>query len=113
MLHSHAELHHQHQEEDHEGVFVVVVGEVQHQQRGHMAHAVDADHDAPLQLGIALQKTLRVIGQSAYEWQRQKNIDRNEHRKHVKVLGANQPILHGQNAEKSQHQTAMVATTRR
>ena len=74
-----------------------------------MAHAINADHDAPLQLGIAFQKTLRVIGQRADQRDGQKHIDWNENGKQVEELVADQRVLQRQHDKKRQHQTAVVA----
>ena len=93
VLHQHAGLHHKHQKENQKGVFSAVAREVQQQQGRHMAHAVDADHDAPLQFGIALQKTLRVIGQCANHRYCQKHVHRDKHRDQVEALSDHQPEL--------------------
>ena len=78
-----------------------------------MAHAINAHHDAPLQLGVALQKTLRVIGQCTGHWQRQKYIHRDKHRKQVEVLGTHQKILKRQHRKKRQHQAPVVSLASR
>jgi hypothetical protein len=100
VLRHHAGLHHQHQEED-QKCALVVARETEQQQGRHVAHAVDAHHDAPLQLGIALQKALRVIGQGAGHRNRQKHIDRNEHREQVEMAAAHQPVLDGSTTKKA------------
>ena len=77
-----------------------------------MAHAIDAHHDAPLQLGITLQKAGGVIGQRAHHRDRQEHVNRDEHGEQVEMLRSHQPILHGQHHKKSQHQAAVVASAR-
>ena len=112
MLNHHARLHDQHKEEDQERIFLVVVRKVEQQQGRHMAHAVDADHDAPLQLGIALQEALRVVGQRTDQRNDQEHVDRDEHREQVEALVADQRVLDRQHHEERQHQAAVVATAR-
>ena len=113
MLRDHAGLHHQHEKENQKGVLLVIVRKVQQQQRRYMAHTVNADHDAPLQLGIALQKALRVIRQGTHHRDRQKHVDRNEHREQVEQFVADQSVLNRQHDKKSQHQTAVITAARR
>ena len=78
-----------------------------------MAHTVNADHDAPLQLGIALQKALRVISQSTHDRDRQEHVDRDEHREQVEKFVTDQSVLNRQHDKESQHQTAVITAARR
>ena len=51
-----AELHDDDEEEEQPRVLAHVAGDLQHQQRRHVADAVDADHQSPLDLRAALEK---------------------------------------------------------
>ena len=52
----------------------------QRQQRRHVADAVDADHQPPLQLGDALQEARGVAAQRGDDRQEQEDVDRDEDR---------------------------------
>ena len=109
VLHHHAGLHHEHQEEHEECALALVAGKRQQQQRRHMAQAVHAHRDTPLQLGIALEEMVRIIGQRTHHRKGDEHIDRNEHREQVESRRADQQELDRQHHEKGQDQAAMVA----
>lgn len=77
-----------------------------------MAHAINADHDAPLQFRIALQKALWVIGQRADHRNCKKHIHRDKHGDQIKPFGDHEPELRRQHHKKRQHQAAVVAMAR-
>ena len=103
---------HDDEEEHQEGAAPGEAREVQQQQRRRVAEAVDADHDAPLDLGVALQEALRVAGQRRDDRDRQEGIDRDEDREQVEAPQADEQVLQRQHDEEGQHQAAVVAAPR-
>ncbi len=112
MLRQGGHLHGQHQKENQKCAFVGVMWKLQQQECRHMAHAVHAHHDAPLQLGIALQKPLRVVRQHAGHGNGKEHINWNQHRKQIKTFIRHQHVLQRQYHKESQYQTAMVGAAR-
>ena len=112
VLHQHAGLHHHGQKEHQECVAPLPAAKVQQHQRRHVRQPVHAHHDAPLHLGAALQKTLRIVAQRAQHRQQQKHVHRDEHGEQVEVARAHQPILNRQHDEEGQHQRAVIAAPR-
>ena len=74
-----------------------------------MRQAEHADHDAPLDLGVALQEAVRVTGHRADHRDGQEGVDGDEDREQVKVPVAHQQILQRQHGEEGQDQAAVVA----
>ena len=84
-------------------------GKSQQQQRRRMRQAVDADHDAPLDLGVALEEAVRVAGQRADHRQREEDVDRDEDGEQVEVARATITYCTRQHEEEGQDQRAVVA----
>ena len=57
-----AELDDDDEEEQQPRVLAGITWDFQHQQRRHVADAVDADHESPLNFRAALEKRIRVAG---------------------------------------------------
>jgi hypothetical protein len=76
--------------------------QVQQQQRRCVAQAIDADHDAPLDLGVALEERSRVAGQRAGHRNGQEHVHRHEHREQVEGARAHQHVLQRQRKEEGE-----------
>jgi hypothetical protein len=92
---------------------LLIAADVQQQQRGHVAHAVDAHHDAPLQLGVALQERCVSPARALTSGIAKEHVHGDEHGEEVEVGGAGEPELQRQHHEERQHQAAVVAAPRR
>ena len=102
-------LHDDDQKGDQHHIAPLVAGDVQAQQRRHMADAIDADHQRPLHPGHAHQEALGVPAQHGDDRDQQKGIDRDQDGIHPVPLGIDQIVLRGQRHEEGGQDRPMVA----
>jgi hypothetical protein len=85
---------------------------MERQQRGHVAHAINADHEGPLDLGGALEEMLAVAGQRAARRHEDERIDRDEDREEPIPLHGDEVVLQRRDDEEGPEQRAVVAGPR-
>ena len=77
-----------------------------------MAQAVDADHQARLDLGGAFQKPLVVAGQGHPGRNEQERVHRNQHAKELILILCHQHVLQRREHKEHPEQRAMIAQPR-
>src|SRR5688500_7265228 len=93
-------------------VFAEVVWDLEREERGRVAHAVDADHSGPLHFGGAFEETFAIAGGRATHGQDQEGVNWNENDEEAVPFRGEKNVVERQDDEEEPEKAAMVTEAR-